>query len=453
MIFTALGFLIMFYALSNYKRAFCIFVIFDAFLNTNIALISVPGVPQLSLELSMTLFFTVLYFIKIPKSRRASVRPFPLATPFILLAISWFLSSVFAIIGFSSAISQCIGESVVQLVLPWLIWAVVERDKEFRLLFLGISAVFLFATIYGLFESLTSSNPLMDYEVTLNGDPEKALDFSSDDKTRGWRIKSIFLMSIGAGMNFMLYALFIILLRYGRDKNLKVGPLHIIIAVLCLICAFLTKSRSPFFFFFVALCSLINPKKKQFWIYAVAAGVAVLAILPILGKSDFNVLSSLFNAEARNDAGGSSGEMRLEQLAAAFLLLRSSFVFGLGPKFASAAFVNQDLVHSLLGSESIWFKVMPQYGLVGVVAYVYLIYVSVFRIPKYYGSKEVLWLNLSYWLTYTISSLPGMYMPFFYIIFFYWLKHTPRYQLSSSVKTKRRRKRIMGKMPSISSSI
>ena len=49
------------YSLKNYKQGFFLFLAFRLFLNNNINLINLPGVPLLTLEVFMSIFFALLY--------------------------------------------------------------------------------------------------------------------------------------------------------------------------------------------------------------------------------------------------------------------------------------------------------------------------------------------------------------------------------------------------------
>ena len=64
--------------------------------------------------------------------------------------------------------------------------------------------------------------------------------------------------------------------------------------------------------------------------------------------------------------------MRFEQLAAAIELMKLSPIVGLGYKFMNV--MHTSLVAALLGLESMWFRILTQFGLLGVVANLYLAY-------------------------------------------------------------------------------
>ena len=94
MVFIIIGFFILVYSTKNFKNGFSIYLAFKLFLVTNITLISVPGIPLLTLEMFLTIMFVLLFFLKGKKYQRAHMR-FPYRFPFWLLIICWTISSIF----------------------------------------------------------------------------------------------------------------------------------------------------------------------------------------------------------------------------------------------------------------------------------------------------------------------------------------------------------------------
>ena len=58
--FLIIAALLILYSLKNYKQGFFLFLAFRLFLNNNINLINLPGVPLLTLEVFMSIFFALL---------------------------------------------------------------------------------------------------------------------------------------------------------------------------------------------------------------------------------------------------------------------------------------------------------------------------------------------------------------------------------------------------------
>ena len=62
MIFLVIGLFIILIGIKKLKKGFCLFLFYKVFLVTNITIISIPGVPLLTLDLFMTIVFLLLFF-------------------------------------------------------------------------------------------------------------------------------------------------------------------------------------------------------------------------------------------------------------------------------------------------------------------------------------------------------------------------------------------------------
>ena len=118
--------------------------------------------------------------------------------------------------------------------------------------------------------------------------------------------------------------------------------------------------------------------------------------------------------------------MRLDQLDAVFQLMKQSPLFGLGEKFR--LYISNIYTTRALDYESLWLEQMAMHGMVGVFAYIYLIYVSIIVVPRKYKSKQVFLFSLAYWLVYTMTSTPYFRIYFYYIVLFYFIKNSRVYR-------------------------
>ena len=64
MIFSIIGFLILVYGIKDFKKSFEIYLVYKLILVTNITLISMPGIPLLTVEMFMTLVYVLVFFSK-----------------------------------------------------------------------------------------------------------------------------------------------------------------------------------------------------------------------------------------------------------------------------------------------------------------------------------------------------------------------------------------------------
>lgn len=425
MIFYIIGILIILYSFSNFKRAFMLFLIFKMVLVQNITLVSIPGVPLLTLEVFLTLYFIFAFLIK-RKHFTVDPTPFPFKTPFILLACSWTLSTIFAYIGFGQAFSQYLRDICQDLLLVVMMWFLLRTEKDFLFVFKGLIIVFFISCIYGLYENFIQANPLADYELTLNADPSRQIDFDySNDVLRGYRIKSIFEHPIGAGIMWAMCFFMVIYIWMKSKIKLPYKYFSLITAGLSIVCILYSRSRGPILFFLISCLGLIDFKKKKFYL-----GLTVAVVLLLIFGSEFSQFSdnitSIFSSKVQSRVGGSNADMRLDQLGAAFLLMKESPIVGLGYKYLDS--VNNILTMRLLGGESMWFTILPQFGIVGIVANFVMAYYSMIKIPSLYKTTGILFFSLAYWITASLTSVPGLKMYLYYFIYFFLIKQSRIYQ-------------------------
>lgn len=67
-------------------------------------------------------------------------------------------------------------------------------------------------------------------------------------------------------------------------------------------------------------------------------------------------------------------------------------------------------------------------GLIGLVAYIVQAFYFIVLLPKKFKSRQILFISLAYWVTYTITSIPGFNTMMFYLIIFYFIKSSEKYK-------------------------
>lgn len=425
MIFTIIGILIILYGFHNIKRGFLCYLVYKIFLVPNITLISTPGLPLLSLDMFMIMVFAGLFFVKRNNIEYTHVK-FPYKIPFLLLIASWTISTVFAYVGFKSAFSALIGDICDDIIMIWLLWIFVEDEDDIRFLLKWFTAAFFITCIYGYFEKLTLTNPLLEYEVDLVEDQERALNFSyeGDENRGGWRVQSVFFHPIGAGINWGMFVIWIFTMVYiyrFESSDLKTA---IIITLLCIPCILFTSSRSPLVFLIIGSLAFVNFKNKNFNLAIIIGIILIIVVGPYFSEYIDNIMS-LVDKDAQSRVGGSDAEMRMGQLAASVALMNMSPIYGLGYKFMNE--MTLGVVDDLLGLESMWFRIMTQFGTIGIIVNLIFAYFSLVIIPRKYHSRQIFFLSLAYWITGTITSVPGMLTYMYYMIIFMWIKMSPTY--------------------------
>ena len=431
MIFYLLAVLLIVYSFVDFKKSFILFLGFKMFLNTNITLISIPGIPILTLDLAITLFYVLNIFFHHGKYQHAK-KAFPFRIAFFLLFICWTISSLFAIAGFTSESSVLLKNVVNKILFIWMLWQMIETKEDFVAAFKIITVVFFASTIYGFYELSTSSNPLFEFEKTLNHDTEKVINWSYAESGRGYRINSLFEHAIGAGMNWGLYAAFTLGLLIKKSRNIPWRSFSLITAILCVVCMFFSRSRTPLIFFVISIVGMFDFKKRRTYGWILLFIISLVFIVPNLSINTIQMIKSIFDSSI--DVGGSSLISRLDQVSAAFSIMSESIIFGLGSKYS--LFVNSALVQRILGGESVWLGVIPSYGLFGIICYFFEMVTMIYVIPRNYRSKELFFLGFAYWTANTVSSFPGFLEYLYFLSVFYFIKQSNVYSVKEQKEYK-----------------
>lgn len=428
MIFLIIGIIIIFIGIKNYKKGFYFFLFYKVLLVTNITILSIPGIPLLTLDMFLTAIFLLLYFAKRQKMQLEYVS-FPYSKPFKWMTISYFLSTLFAYIGFAGAFSQYIGQVLTEFVFAWLMWKIIDR-KDIEYIIKGLAFMFFLSCIYAFYEKFTQTNPIQNYELTLVNDASRAINFLvTDDINRGYRVQSFFEHAIGAGVNWGMFIVLYFTLTTIYKYKLK-SKFCLITAIICIPCVFFANARGPLVFLMVSILSFVDFKNKKFY-KLITLGIILLVVASPLLSDYMNNLLSIFDSKAQEQVGGSNADMRFDQLEAAIELMKRSPLFGLGYKFMNVLHTN--LVSRLLGFESIWFRVLTQFGLLGTFVNLMLAYYSLIKLPIHYRSRPLLFFSLAYWITASLTSLPGMLMYLYYLVLIVFIKFSDRYLIERKI--------------------
>lgn len=424
MIFILVAILLVLFSFKDFKKAFLLFMLYKLILNTNINFLSIPGVPILSVEdVLIMVFIMEFYARKQMKTDLQGYNNFPFRIPFILIVISWTISTIFAYVGFGIAVSAYVKNILEYIIMTFLMWRTINTKEDLEFLLKGFTILFLCFGFYELYEIVTNTNPLSDYELTLVTDASKAIDFGNyeDEIDRGFRAKSVFTHPIGAGINFSLYIIIALFFLMRTKIDLKVSKFLIIVtSLLSLVCIIMTKSRGPYVFLLIGSFTFINLKSSQFYKYSIVFFFALLLLLPYF-SDQFEIFKSIYDSKSQASVGGSSVDMRFEQLVCAIALMSMSPIYGLGYKYLNV--ISNFYTMGLLGGESIWFSVLPQYGLIGIIAYIFMIYWVIIKLPQRFKSSSIFFVSLAYWIVNTTTSTPGMQVYLYYLSLILFMKY------------------------------
>lgn len=153
---------------------------------------------------------------------------------------------------------------------------------------------------------------------------------------------------------------------------------------LCYIGALICNSKGPLLLAIVLtpmifpLNRLLNPKLVvPIFIIVITA----LSLFPEYIDVYISSLLSIGDEELAQEAGGSSLELREQQLNVALRLFENNPLFGSGPQ-SLGIISNTTEGEGILGAESIWIKTLPEFGILGIIAFLNFYFIAFRELRK-----------------------------------------------------------------------
>lgn len=411
MILIVVGIIIALYSFVNYKKAFIYFLGYQIFVQFGIQLYSNKSVSiPLGLVVSGIFFLQFLHGRKYEEKR---MKEFPFKKAFFLILISRFLTCFVALGSFTEELNRAITFSFQSIINIYIGWYVFDSEDRYKDLFKITTIIIFIACILGYIEYFIEYNPYTNYEKNFIGE---GINYYDPKSVRGFRITSVFEHPIGAGMNFGLYFVVTMYLLINEWKKVPMKRLAIITSFLCIPLVFMTKQRSAMLFTLMISTILFDHRKKGSYIVAYILFLLVVIFSPIISKYS-QYFTSIFDENAQAKIRGSTLEMRMTQLNSCVELLKISPLFGIGEKYTN--YLNNNYTKDALMLESVWLEQMVKHGILGMLAYFILFYEQVIGVARKYKTGKLIIINIAFWITYTITTVPSFRMYYLYILIFY----------------------------------
>jgi len=301
-----------------------------------------------------------------------------------------------------------------EYILVFMFWIFVNNIVDVRSFLNKAKWILILVCLIGIVEFKTNVNLLTTF-LQANVSPDllfgKILD--AGERLDARRVTSLFVSP-----NNFIYCAFVVLMIYMHNFYLK-NKISLFIPFLYLSIALIimANSRTVLFSSLIILFPIFLPNFSNIrsWIIVFSA-IAVFFIL----KSSFDQywinITSIFDYSSKN-VSGSSTEMRVGQLEASYELFKLSPIFGNGLHSIGYFTQTGDWGTKLFGTESIWFKLLIEKGIFGIIAYIYL-FIELQKRYNILNNKVLFFYTTGYLVANTMSSLPGFSMSFLYMGYF-----------------------------------
>lgn len=348
----------------DYKKG----VLFSAFTIQFLAYLGcgIPGFKVFLVVVALSIVLLPFHYNKLSK------QPYPkvLVFSFILFALSYFLSEYFSKLKGNTML--VIANLCSNFVFPFIVFKCIDTERDLKRAVRYLYYLMFFACSYSVFEALIGHNYILDL-ISSNYIMEDFIYDVSEKRFGLKRCNSIFSYFTTYGVPCVLSFAVFYALNYkykGLTRHKHMGML----LILLLFGALATGSRAVLLG--IGLTLLLLLFQKQFLLSRKSSLIILLTLFLLPGIIYYiGVLAdSMINANT-SKVGGSTIDLRMRQWEISWDYAKDSLWFGNGRMYIWE--VVKPKHYELAGAESIWFSIFVDYGVLGAIAFLYLIYACV----------------------------------------------------------------------------
>lgn len=339
--------------------------------------------PALALSVAVNISLVVYFFLFCQKKKGFNREPFFFMPAIYAMLVSYSLSLLFSDIPIQRSLNKCVKLFVQTYGFILVFYRCLKTRSDIKLFVKSAIVVVLLITLDGIVEKFTHFNLAGDF-IYYSSPHDEALYGRS------------FYIPYSLNQHVKL--------RYGMERCFSFYGLHNIFGFVCILLLFLigiilknkwtlmksrnhicmwaciillfvgviiSNSKAPMLGLFIMLFVFFTPRQifNMKWITLFL--VCMIIVWVYFPNYIFNILS-LTDAEIAEAGGGSSIALRQQQFAVAMKIFMMNPFTGMGidsTQYFRRNFMGFD---GILGAESCWLKIIPDQGIIGCIAYVYM---------------------------------------------------------------------------------
>lgn len=412
-VFLCLSMLFIFAAYKNLKATFIFYMAFKMLGLQFMCIRYTP--PALSMETFLNIYFAFIFWRRgLLKQYFSSFKLFPLKRYFIISLISIGLSSIFSIIPFSGTINTIIMTLLNDYLIVLIFWYYINTREEICLFVKSCMIVLIVSYIFGIYEFITNTNPFLDMiKENVNEDLLLGKFYDTGERLGLRRINAFFVSP-----NNFIYGAFVTMLLFVYNKYINPPfKYSILFALLSLLLILMANSRTVLISSIIIMFPLLFAFKNKSLEITISIIILFIISSPFIMQYASNI-TSVLDSSSSAEISGSSVMGRMMQFEGSLELMMKSPIIGNGIE-SIAYFVSDrfDWKWIILGTESIWMKLMIERGILGILSYCVL-FIDLIKKLNVNKDKTMFFIMLGYLCAHTMSSLPGFSISFFLIIMF-----------------------------------
>lgn len=398
------------FALYDYKKAIIAWVPLRLLFNPQIAI--KYSIPAISLDLAVSVVLIIIFFSHYWRlSNRKILNNSVFLLKYVMLAIfiSYVLSIAFSSVPLGRGINTTIKFFTLNCFLLYAFQRCLKSKKDMSYLIRITLFVVVLMTSLSVYEFIMRDNPILDF-VYYNTPHDDALgnrmsyippSLGGNRLRFGFvRTYSFFQMSLayGATCVFMLFLIGTLLKGIYIKIDRRILSLCVVLLVFGV---FASNSKQIYIGIIIMLFCFV--KTKYILSYRLMIAAVVFVFLFYYFPELMNNYFSLFDEKLAEEGGGSSVGLRIRQYKVALNIFEENPLTGYGPGSLDylKSFGNN---WEIRGAESIWLRILPERGVIGGVAYLFMFFDLYNRLKSKIPRKEL----LLYLLTiFVIENLGG----------------------------------------------
>ena len=415
-------FIISYCAWYDWKKTVLAWISICLLFNPVVCLRFQPPNLQLVFAVNCMLFF--LYLFRERFSNKLFEGTYLFKLPFVAYIFSYCISSLFSIAPIGSIITHSFQYFLNSFVIVFLFHKSLKNYNDIKF-FLKINCyVIILIFVLGFYEFIFKDNPWLDYVYWSCDDADLILKKSSyrpsdlyasgEHRSRFGMVRaySFFEHPIRYGCACAMY-ISLYLWLYNRKTSLLNKYMCIIMILLLLTGVIFCNSKTPFVgitFFFLAAMPLeffISRKAFPFFVGLFLFGTIALSF----NENIFDNFYALVSSDKMAEGGESTPELRMQQYAIGLSLWLQNPILGNGPGAVDAMLnLGSVLKEDIGGSESSWLQILPERGLIGVMAYLLLYYQMFQYMCKNIGKQFSLFFLIGLMAIETATGVMDMFL-------------------------------------------
>jgi len=281
-------------------------------------------------------------------------------------------------------------------IFPFILWHVINTPQKLTMLYVGIIILFLVAIICTLSEATFNTNYVTEFmkKYKLNAG---ILESWETERYGYKRCNSIFAEMTTLG--FYSSNIFFISYFLKYTYSFPYRKILLIVLIFLPLCVFLTGARAAIVSFSLGVFILFFQKR----FYNTSLFFTSILIFIFLFPYIINFLSPVIDGILHTDTveGGSSSELRVGQLKTSIIYFNKSPIWGNGRNYISDVVMLRSL--QIFGAEGIWFQIIVDYGIMGCIAFVMLVFSCIRELTS--RNKFLIIFPISFLCSYTISTV------------------------------------------------